>query len=70
MLDKIIGVFNLSNTLVLCVTGIEYDINDSVMYFFNHKPEKSYKRKIYFNKKGEPFIITQVGRIYLKDIVF
>lgn len=51
MLDKIIGVYNLSNTLVLCVIEIEYNINDSITYFFNHKPEKSYKRRIYFNKK-------------------
>ena len=52
MLDKIIGVYGISNTLVLCVTKIEYDINDSITYFFNHKPEKFYKRR-YISIKRE-----------------
>lgn len=67
--NNIKGIYGICNTLSLCVLDIEYGIDDRIVYSFSNNFDKVYKRKVYYNAGGDAYFITQIGRVYLNEVL-
>ena len=69
-LYNFIGGTHITNNIAIGIVEIENGIEDKITYKIigSETKTKTYKRKIYYNAKGEPFFNSHFGRMYLRDI--
>lgn len=71
MNDKIIAVYGICNTMALCITGIEYGIDDKITSVFAVGDDYKSKRttKIHTDVNGNNYIIRYKTRYYLNEFI-
>lgn len=70
---KFIGIYNFTAFDGIGITNITHGIDEYVIYIDImvevYYTQKTHKRKVYYNTKGEAYFICRNHRIYLHDIL-
>ena len=68
---KIIAVYEICNTIALCITGIEYGIDDKITSVFAVGDDYKSKRttKVYTDISGNAYIIRYKTKYYLNEFI-
>ena len=65
MNKEILAYHPICSSLTLYITAVEYGVNDKVLVRWSDN-QKTYKRRIYENKKGSYFVLNR-NKFYLEE---
>ena len=66
-MNNIIATYVICNNLAINIIGVDYGINNSIIWCWNNE-EKQHKTKIYTSRKGNYFLVDKI-RYYINDFI-
>lgn len=66
--ETVLGTLSITNGLAIAVLGIEYDLDDKVIYRFSNET-KTRKAKVYTTQKGRSYFKIRGQRYYLDEFI-